>query len=254
MSEDPRRSGEMPFLQHLEELRVVVVQSAMACAVAAVAGWFLAPIILEDLVHRTVGHVLVLSPLEALNERIKLTLVIGFVIAAPIVFQRLWSFIVPGLFQRERKMVLPMAASSGVLFALGVVSAYFYLFPLVMRVLLTFATPSMTIQIQIGPLLGFFYNLAIACGLVFQLPLVTMALTALGLVSPQTLLRQWRIAIFVVFAVTALITPGDVVTAQLIMGIPMAALYFVSVGLSFVVARRRASRARMARVREGERA
>jgi len=219
-----------------------------------VAGWFLAPLVLEDLIHRTVGRVLVLSPLEALNERIKLTLVIGFVIAAPVVFQRVWSFIVPGLFQRERKWVLPIAAASGLLFGLGVLAAYFYLFPLVMRILLQFATPSMSVQIQIAPLLGFFYNLAIACGLVFQLPLVTMALTALGLVTPQTLLRQWRIAIFVVFALTALITPGDVVTAQITMGLPMAALYFVSVGLSFLVARRRASNARLARVGEGERA
>jgi len=240
VSADPRQTGEMPFLQHLEELRTVVIQALLACAIGAVAGWFLAPFVLEDLIRRTVGHVLVLSPLEALNERLKLTLVIGLVISGPVVFHRIWSFIVPGLFKRERKWVLPLAALSGLLFAAGAVSAYFYLVPLVIKILLTFATPSMTVQIQIEPLLGFFYNLALACGLVCQMPLVTLGLTALGLVTPGTLLRQWRIAIFAAFAITALITPGDVVTAQLIMGVPMVALYFLSVGLSYLVARRRA--------------
>lgn len=251
MSGDPRQTGEMPFLQHLEELRVVVIQALLACALAAIAGWFLAPILLEDLIRRTVGHVLVLSPLEALNERLKLTLVIALVLSSPVVFHRLWSFIVPGLMRRERKWVLPLAAFSGILFALGAASAYYYLVPLVLRILLQFATPSMTVQIQIAPLLGFFYNLAITCGLVFQMPLVTLGLTALGIVTPGTLLRQWRIAIFGAFALTALITPGDVVTAQLIMGVPMVALYFISVGLSWLVARRRASRPALARVEEG---
>ena len=73
----------------------------------------------------------------------------------------------------------------------------------------------------------------------FQLPLVTMMLTALGLVTPGFLLRQWRVAIVCAFVVTALITPGDVVTAQIVMGGPMVLLYFLSVGLSWLVARRR---------------
>jgi len=110
------------------------------------------------------------------------------------------------------------------------------------RVLGGFMTPSMQAQIRIGSLLSFFYNLALACGVVFQLPLVTMTLTALGLVTPGFLLRQWRYAIVLVFLVTALITPGDVVTAQLIMGVPMLGLYFLSVGLSWLVARRRRER------------
>jgi len=94
-------------------------------------------------------------------------------------------------------------------------------------------------QIQLSTLLGFFYNIALACGVVMQLPLVTMALTAIGLVTPRFLLSQWRVAIVAVFLVTAIITPGDVVSAQIIMGLPMTALYFLSVGLSWFVARKR---------------
>jgi sec-independent protein translocase protein TatC len=97
----------------------------------------------------------------------------------------------------------------------------------------------MKAEIRLSSLLGFVYNMALACGVVFQLPLVTMSLTAIGLVTPMTLLRQWRYAIVLSFLVTALITPGDVVTAQIVMGVPMTLLYFVSVGLSWLVARRR---------------
>jgi sec-independent protein translocase protein TatC len=239
MSGDLRPPGEMSFLQHLEELRKVLTISLAACAVGAIGGWWLAPRVLEDIVQRTVKHVIVLDPLEAFNERIKLTFILGLCIALPIVFIQIWSFIVPGLFKRERRLILPMALLSMVLFLVGAACAYFYVTPLVVRVLGGFMTPSMQAQIRIGSLLSFFYNLALACGVVFQLPLVTMTLTALGLVTPGFLLRQWRYAIVLVFLVTALITPGDVVTAQLIMGVPMLGLYFLSVGLSWLVARRR---------------
>jgi sec-independent protein translocase protein TatC len=241
MSGDARQTGEMSFLQHLEELRQVLMRSLIACAVGAIGGWWLAPIVLEDAIRRTVRHVIVLAPLEAFNERLKLTFVLGLCIALPIVFLQIWSFVVPALFKRERRLVLPMALLSLVLFATGALCSYFYVTPLVVHVLGGFMTASMQAQIRVGALLSFFYNLALACGVVFQLPLVTMTLTALGLVTPGFLLRQWRYAIVLVFLVTAIITPGDVVTAQLIMGVPMIGLYFLSVGLSWLVARRRAA-------------
>lgn len=237
--DDPRVTGEMPFLAHLDELRKVLMHCIAACLVGAVAGWWLSVRVLEDLIHRTVGTAIVLSPVEAFNERIKLALFIGLLITLPFVLLRIWQFVVPGLFRRERRLILPMALMSVVLFALGVWAAYGYVVPLVVKVLDQFMTPSMKAQIRVSTLLGFFYNIALACGLVCQLPLVTMALTALGLVTPGTLLRGWRYALVLVFLTTALITPGDVVTAQIIMGVPMTALYFISVGLSWLVARRR---------------
>jgi len=245
MSDDPRQTGEMPFLEHLEELRRVIIHCVLAVGIGA-------PRVLEDIIQRTVRHVVVLSPLEALNERIKLTVVLGLCLTLPFVLYRLWSFVAPGLFRRERTWVAPIVAGSLVMFALGGWAAYGYVVPLVVRVLSGFMTPSMQAQIQVGPLLSFVYNLVLACGLVFQLPLVTMTLTAIGIVTPGFLLKQWRVAIVAAFLVTALITPGDVVTAQLVMGVPMTVLYFLSVGLSWIVARRR--RASAATVEEGRRA
>ena len=254
MSDDPRQTGEMPFLQHLDELRRILLQIALACAIGAIAGWWLSPRVLEDLIHRTVGTAIVLSPLEAFNERFKLALFLGLLVVLPFVFWRLWSFIVPGLLKRERSWVLPMAMGSMALFALGVGIAYLYVIPLVTDVLGQFLTPSMVAQIRVGALLGFAYNMSIACGIVLQLPLVMMTLTAIGLVTPGWLLKQWRVALVAVFLVTAIITPGDVATAQIIMGVPMTGLYFVSVGLSALVARRRREAEQREHIDGGERA
>jgi len=236
---DPRKTGEMPFLAHLDELRQVLLHVVVAGLIGAVAGWMLAPRVLETLIRTTVGHVVVLAPLEAFNERFRMSLLIGLMLAGPYVFYRVWRFIVPGLLRRERSLVLPMALMSMALFGAGLWAAYAYVVPTVLKLLSGFMTPAMVAQIRLSDLLGFFYNLGLACGLVCQLPLVTMTLTAIGLVTPRQLLEQWRYAFVGSFVVTAIITPGDLITAQIIMGVPMLVLYFVSVGLSWLVARRR---------------
>ena len=130
------------------------------------------------------------------------------------------------------------------LFLAGVAAAYFYVVPVVIEVLSGFMTPSMSAQIRVSALLGMTYSMAFACGIVCQMPLVMMILTAVGLVTPRALLRQWRYAIVGAFVVTAAITPGDVVTAQIVMALPMVALYFLSVGLSWIVYKRQLNQAK----------
>ncbi|MCC6649653.1 MAG: twin-arginine translocase subunit TatC, partial [Candidatus Eisenbacteria bacterium] len=236
---DPRKTGgDMHFLEHLEELRRLLQHVIGGVVVGALGGWWLAPRVLADLIARTVKTTVVMSPFEAFNERLKLAALIGLMIALPYVLWRVWSFVVPGLLRRERKWILPLSVMSCILFAGGAYVAYAYVVPLVVRMLEQFLTPGMISQIRLSFLLDFFYNMALACGVMAQLPLVTMLLTAMGLVTPVFLLKQWRIAMVVIFVVTAAITPGDVVSAQVVMGGPMALLYFMSVGLSFLVARR----------------
>ena len=242
--EDLEASPQMSFLQHLEDLRRALWKASLAIALGMAGGWYLAPRVLQDLIARTVKHAIVLSPFEAFNERFKLTFILGLGIALPIVFWQAWAFVVPGLLKKERTWVPWLAIGSMVLFAAGAWAAYAYVVPLVVRVLEQFTVPGVSSEIRLSSLLEFTYNLAIACGLLMQMPMVALLLTAIGLVTPRFLLRQWRMALVVIFVVTALITPGDVVSAQLIMGLPMVLLYFVSVALSFIVARKREQRDR----------
>jgi len=230
---------QMSFLQHLEDLRKTLWKSSLAIAVGMAGGWMFAPRVLEDLIHRTVREAVVLSPFEAFNERFKLTFILGLAFAVPVVFWQVWSFVVPGLLHRERRWVPWLVLGSMLLFAIGAAAAYYYVVPLIVHVLEQFLVNGVTTQIRLSALLDFTYNLALACGILMQLPMVTLLLTAIGLVTPQFLLRQWRYALVAIFVLTALITPGDVVSAQVVMGAPMALLYFLSVGLSFLVAKRR---------------
>jgi len=243
-AEDLDGGRPMPFLQHLEELRSALFKASFAIAAGMAGGWLLAPVVMRDLIARTVQHAIVLSPFEAFNERFKLTFLLGLAVASPIVFWQAWSFVVPGLLKQERRWVPWLAIGSMALFALGAWAAYGYVVPLVVHVLERFLFPGLVTEIRLSALLDFTYNLALACGLLMQLPLVALLLTAVGVVTPRFLLHQWRAAIVAIFVLTALITPGDVVSAQVVMGLPMAALYFLSVGLSFLVARRRQARDR----------
>ena len=229
----------LSILHHLDELRTRILRSVGAILLGAGVGWWFSGTALEWTIHRTVGTVVVLDPIESFSERFKLALVLGACVALPLVLYQAWAFVLPGLFRRERRLLLPMVATSLILFFSGAALAVFVVVPLVLDALKVFLTPSMQQQIRLSSLLGFVYNLAFATGVVFQLPLVAGALAALGLVTSSWLLRQWRIALVSMLIVSALITPGDVVSAQIILGIPLVALYALSIGVAWIVERLR---------------
>ncbi len=229
----------LTLLGHLEELRQRLVRSMLAILLGAALGWWFSGAALEWAIVHTVGHVVLLDPLESFTERFKLALVLGGGVALPFVLYQVWAFVLPGLFRRERRLLLPFVGASLLLFLAGAATAILVVVPIVLEVLATFTTPSMRQDIRLSSLLGFIYNLALSTGVVFQLPLVAGALAALRIVTARWLLRQWRLAIVATLVVSALITPGDVVTAQVILGLPLVALYLLSIGVAYVVERLR---------------
>ena len=237
--EDDDPSPALSLLQHLDELRSRILRSVLAILLGAGVGWWFSAAALEWAIHHTVGTVIVLDPLESFSERFKLALVLGGCVALPLVLYQAWAFVLPGLFRRERRLLLPLVTASMALFFAGAATAVLLVVPIVLEVLRTFLTPSMQQQIRLSSLLGFLYNLALATGVVFQLPLVAGALAALRIVTSRWLVRQWRVAIVTMLIISALITPGDVVTAQVILGIPLVALYLLSIGVAWTVERMR---------------
>ncbi|MEO6463816.1 MAG: twin-arginine translocase subunit TatC [Candidatus Eisenbacteria bacterium] len=229
----------LSLLHHLDELRTRILRSVLAIVLGAGVGWWFSATALEWAIHYTVGSVVILDPLESFNERIKLALVLGGCVALPLVLYQAWAFVLPGLFRRERRLLLPLVAASMILFFAGAATAILVVVPIVLEVLRTFLTPSMQQQIRLSSLLGFLYNLALATGVVFQLPLVAGALAALRLLTSRWLVRQWRVAIVTMLIVSALITPGDVVTAQIVLGIPLIVLYLMSIAVAWLVERLR---------------
>ncbi|MDX1384895.1 MAG: twin-arginine translocase subunit TatC [Thermoanaerobaculia bacterium] len=237
---DATGGGRMTLLEHLEELRQRLLRSAIAVVIAMAIGWWLAPRVLEWLIHETVGTASVLSPLEGFGERFRLSFTLGVVMALPAVLYQAWAFVVPGLLRRERHLLLPLVGGSLLLFAAGGAMALWLVVPIALEALQSFLTPSMQPEYRLSYVLGFVYNLVLATGIVFQLPLVVGALTSMRVLSTRFLVRRWRVAIVAAVAVSALITPGDVVIAQLLLGIPLVALYLLSIGVAWMVERTRA--------------
>jgi sec-independent protein translocase protein TatC len=236
----PEDGKDMPFLEHLEELRRVLIDSLIAIAVGLGISWVFSARVLDLLITRTMpggGPVVFLGPADAFSARLKVALSMGLLVVLPFVFWRVWRFVVPGLMREERAYILPAVVFSSLLFYGGGAFGLLVLVPVVMRILLAFGTEHLTPAIAVSQLLGFVLRLSLACGLVFELPLVTTVLTQVGVVSPEGLWGHWRHAVLIIFIVAAVVTPGDG-PSQLVLAVPVCILYFASVGLSFGVRRR----------------
>jgi len=233
--------GQMTLLDHLDELRAVLVQSLIAVGLASIICWFLSRPLLDLLVQPLIGSgnmVYFHQPVEAFLTRMKMAIVCGIFLVLPFVMVRVYRFVLPGLYAKERKAVTPLLFASVILFYTGVAFAYMVLIPKVMAFMLNYATTYMQPLIGIGPYFAFVARLCLAFGLVFELPLVILLLSSLGVVSPRTLWKGWRYALLAIVVMSALLTPPDVFS-QIVMAGPVMLLYLGSVGVAFVVEKRR---------------
>lgn len=253
----PKGLAEMPFLDHLEELRSRLIWIGVSVLSLSVVGFFLVTQFdvigllkrpfasaMEDLTASPdftsvipSGQLLFTSPTEPMTVTLKLAFVVGFILALPIVVYHTWSFLSPALFEKERKLVVPAVVGGFVLFLLGVAMAYFLVLPLGLKFLLGFQTQSLTPIITIGEYLRFATRLILAFGLIFELPLVSLLLATLGLITADTLKRFRRHAIVGVAIASAVLTPADVLTMLMMMA-PLLILYEISILLVALVGRR----------------
>ena len=234
----------MSLLEHLAELRSALIAVVVVCLAATAVCWFLSRPLLDLLVKplattQSEGAYFH-QPVEAFLTRVKLAFACGVFLVLPYVLYRVYAFVNPGLYARERRIVAPLLAVSTLLFYGGVAFAYLILIPKVVAFLLGFGTTTLQPLIGVGPYFAFVARLCLAFGLVFQLPMVVLLLSLLGLVNPRLLLRGWRIALLAIIVFSAMLTPPDAVS-QLLMAVPVALLYISSVLVALVVTRRRSA-------------
>jgi sec-independent protein translocase protein TatC len=230
-------TGEMSFLDHVEELRWRAVKSALSLVVCAVpCGIFWKKIFDLVMIYPLrfadpKPHLIFTGPVEAVMISLKIALGGGAVLAAPVIFYQLWRFVSPGLFPKERRMVLPAVIASTAAFLCGIVFCYTML-PYLLRVLTGYAGYRIDPYFRINDYFGFLLKLSLAFGIVFELPVASFVLARMGLLAPGFLTRHSRIAIVIIFVVAAVLTPPDVLS-QLVLALPLLLLY----GLSIVMAR-----------------
>lgn len=161
----------------------------------------------------------------------------GLTLAAPFVFYELWAFVAAGLYPHEKKYVHLFLPVSLMLFAAGVLMAFFFVFSPVLEFLFTFnSSLNIAPEIRIGEWLSFAMFLPLGFGVAFQLPLVMLFVNRIGLVSVQTYLAKWRIAIMVIFVLSMFLTPADPIS-MLLLAVPLTGLYFLGIGMCVLMPR-----------------
>jgi sec-independent protein translocase protein TatC len=238
----------MPFLDHLEELRWRILYSIIAVVVGTAVGFALVYYfqVLELLiqpVRRAFDspdlQLIYLSPADPFFVMLKLALLVGVILAFPVLVYQTWAFLSPALEPHEKRAIIPALYLGLVLFVGGVAMAYFAALPVTLEFFRALMVEALRPELEINYTLGFITKLLLAFGIVFELPVVIMILTAMGLVTPEFLRSKRRHAAVVMTVLASFITPGDVITLTLMMMAPLILLFELSIILSAGIARRK---------------
>jgi sec-independent protein translocase protein TatC len=183
-----------------------------------------------------------LGPLDLFLLDLKIALGVGVILAAPVWLYQLWAFIAPGLHRRERRWAYAFAAIAAPLFAGGAALAYVVL-ERALGFLLGLGGENIENQLEVTRYVGFVVNMVLSAGLAFQFPLVVLMLNFTGIASARKLLSWWRVTVFIMFVLAALITPTPEPFTMGAIGLALSSLYFAAVGVAFLNDRRRARKA-----------
>lgn len=235
----------MSIIEHLEELRWRLIYSLAAFILAFGLAFYFSERILDLVLSpapllKTAGggKLVLLGVTEGFMIQLRVSIYAGLALASPVILYQVAAFTLPALEKKERFYLYTFIPAALGLFLAGVGLAYFVFLPYALKFFGTFGTERIQLLVSAQSFISFVAGFVLPFGLVFELPLVVMLGTYLGLLSPQLLSRYRKYAILVIFIVAAILTPPDVVS-QIAMALPLLALYEVSLLLSHLVARRR---------------
>jgi len=237
-------SGQMSFLDHLEELRKRIINSLIAVGVAVAVSWGFADT-LYRLVSRPISKAGVSSlvfstPTEGFNLELKLALMAAVFLSSPFILGQVWLFISPGLYKHERRYALPFIFFSSLLFVTGGLFGYFVAFPFALQFLIEWEKKmGATVLINASEYFDLFIMVELGLAVIFEIPAVIFVLARIGLVSGPFLLRNTRYAILGSAVVAAVITPTTDIPNMLMMALPMVGLYLLGVVVAYVFGKKR---------------
>jgi len=252
----------MSFLGHLGDLRKKITVSLIATCVTFMVSFNYSEQLLESLMfplrytldfsvtkmymyfipqdklHNT--KLVFLAPAEGFWMNMKIAMVAALILALPVIFQQLWSFISPGLHGKEKKYVVPFVLTATALFLVGGAFCFFIVLPFAMGFLLTYKVGDFMMPLlSVGQYVDFCLKFILAFGAVFELPIIILFATRMGLITTQTLAKNRRYAVLIAFIVAAILTPTPDVFNQTLMAVPMIILYEVGILASRIFVRRK---------------
>ena len=229
--QNQNEGAEETFISHLVELRDRIMRAGMAVIVVFVGLVYWAPDIFRLLARPLMnnlpkdGKMIVTDVTGSFFVPMKVTMLVAFVIALPIVLYQIWAFVAPGLYQHEKKLVGPLVGSSYTLFLCGMAFAYFVVFPTIFRVMAHYNAPlGAEMTTDIDNYLSFVLTMFIAFGVTFEVPIVVVLLVRMNILTIKKLKEIRPYVIVGAFVISAVVTPPDVFS-QLILAIPLIVLY-----------------------------
>jgi sec-independent protein translocase protein TatC len=230
----------MTFTEHLEELRWRLVKSLLAIALAFALSYLISDRIFALMVaplKRSLqpGQNLIGTGVaEAFFIEMKVALVAGVFLACPVIFYQIWRFLAPGLLGGEKKLLIPFVLCASVFFVGGAYFCYRVVLPVAFLYFIDqYRSLGVSPEIRIGEYFSFFFRMVLAFGITFELPVFTFFLLRLGLVDYRLMWRSFRYAIVVIFIAAAILTPTPDIINQMLLALPMALLYLLSIGVAY---------------------
>lgn len=234
VEEEEADDRPMGLMDHLSELRGRLVRCCLAVMVGFIACWAVVDPIFDALVAPLLSvlpdgsHAIYTTLPEGFFTRMHIAFVAGVFVSSPAIFYQVWAFIAPGLYEEEKRSIIPVAIMSALCFVSGGAFCYFVVFPNAFAFFMSYATDSIVAMPKISDYLSFVLKLILAFGLVFEMPLFAFFLARMGIITAELMRRVRRYAILGIFIVAAILSPPDVVS-QLLMAAPMLVLYEVSI-------------------------
>ena len=233
----------MPLTGHLTELRNRLLVILSSVAVLFLGTYFFSAELLAFLQRPIAGRNLIfLSPTEAFITRLKVAFFAAVFLGIPVILHQIWRFCSPGLLRKEKHYAVPFVFFSTLCFIGGAVFCYSLILPYGLDFLLSFATETVQPQISVGFYISFVFKLIFVFGIVFEVPVVTLLLVQIGLVTPAFLTSNRSYIIVGAFVLAAALTPPDVVT-QIFLAGPLIVLYELSVVIAKIVVRKKKEKA-----------
>ena len=241
--EEPEEERPMTLLEHLGELRKRLVRGFLAILI----GFFACYGFAQQLFYYLSLPLLKVMPADSkfIYTGVAEGFVAGVFVACPFLFYQIWAFIAPGLYEEEKKYIIPLALSSALFFILGGVFCYFGVFPFAFEFFMSYSTDNIVAMLSIDEYLSFALKMVLAFGLIFEMPLFSFFLARMGLITAQKMREVRKYAILAIFVVAAILTPPDVFS-QLMMAGPMIVLYEVSIWVAVLVGKKKAEREKAA--------
>ena len=239
-------AGRMSFLEHLDELRKRLIAAIIGIAIGCVVSFIfldshIFPFIMLPMQQMLPdqGKLITTEPSEFFMLWLKVGFFGGLLLAMPFILYQVWLFVAPGLYSHEKRFAIPFVFFASLFFFGGAMFSHYVAFPVTWGFFIAFNPSFVQFMPKIGPAFALYVKMMLACGAVFQMPVLVFALARMGVVTPRFMMRNFKYAVLIIAILGAVLSPGGDIASQMILSGPILVLYIISIGVAWVFQKRK---------------